>query len=243
MRSAISERKPLLEVITGLEEGTINPRELSKGTKKECIRFLRLKGYSVMEISSILYMSSRSVFRYLEKVRKENALTTSTEFQRELVGEVLNNFRAEYARLIRLSHSANLDDSGKVRAIYAASKVQKEMVNILDRLGYLGKEFLEEKSNGPDNESELFAPDDPVLSRVDKLLPSQRGEIIDLLKADPQCDMRKIAVMIQCYIADNRKKGLYDPDGTLRGSLGLSNVIPPQSNNLQPFVDEGVTIN
>jgi hypothetical protein len=243
MKSAISERKPLLDVIVGLEEGTVNPRELSKGIKKECVRFLKLKGYSALEISSVLKTSSRTVFRYLDKVRKENAFTTSVEFQRELVGEVLNNFRAEYSRLIRLSHSANLEDNEKVRAICAACQVQKEMVSVLERLGYLGREFLEEKSKGPDNESELFAPDDPILSRVDKLLPSQRREIIDLLKVDQQCDMRKIAMMIQCYITDNRKKGLYEPDGTLKGNLELMNVIALQPNNLQQSVDKAVTTN
>jgi len=243
MRSAISEKKLFTEVLVGLEDGTINPRELSKGTKKECIRFLKLKGYTALEVASILHMSSRNVFYHLDKIRKENALTTSVEFQRELIGEVLNNFRAEYSRLIRLSHSADLDDSEKVRAIYLACRIQVEMVSLFNRLGYLGKEFLEEKSKGSDDESELFAPDDPILSRVDKLLPLQRGEIVDLLKADQQCDMRKIALMIQCYIADNRKKGLYESDGTLKGSLGLLNVIPLQPNNLQPSVDKAVTKN
>ena len=243
MKSAISEKKLFTEVIVGLEEGTINPRELSMGSKKECIRFLKLKGYTALEIAGILRMSSRNVFYHLDKIRKENALTTSVEFQRELTGEVLNNFRAEYSRLIRLSHSVNLDDSEKVKAIYLACRIQVEMVSLFNRLGYLGKELLEEKSKGSDSESELFAPDDPILSRVDKLLPLQRGEVLDLLKTDQQCDMRKIAVMIQCYIADNRKKGLYESDGTLKGNLGLLNVIPLQSNDLQASVAEVVTTN
>ena len=231
MELTISRKKPLADVIVGLEDGTISPRELSKATKKECVRFLKSKGYSALEVSDVLRMSERNVFRYLEKARKEGAISTSVEFQRELIGEVVNNFRAEYSRLIRLSYSVNLDDGEKVRAIFAACQVQKEMVNILDRLGYLRKEFLEVKRDGLNGESELFAPDDPVLSRVDKLLPSQRGELVDLLKTDQQCDMRKIAVMIQCYIMDNRKKGLYESDGTLKADPGFLDVIPSKPCN------------
>ena len=232
--------KSFLEITSELEKGSLSPKALTRSMRKECVRYYKAKGYSALEIASILKTSTRSVFRHLAAARKENAFSVGPSFQREIVGEVLNDLRSQHARLVRLSYSDELDDYEKVRAICATCQVEKDMVAILERLGYLNKEAIERKAE-TNLSDELFAPDDPLLSKVDRLLPEQRAEVINLLKTDQQCDMRKVATMVQFYITDNQNKGLYESDGKLKTSSGLSNVIPWQSESTQTIDIHPVT--
>ena len=209
------EKKQALDKVKALEEGAISPKELSKGDLKECIRVMKNREYSNSEMGQLLGMTSRNVLRYTKELKKENALVMSADSQREFVGEVINNFRAQYSRLIRISYSDGMSDYERTRAIFAACQIKKDAIEIMERLGYLNKKKLEEAEQ-KDNLSLWDPRGDPLISVVDKLLPQQREKLLEFIKSEPGYTEEKLFKIAKLFISENKKLGLYGADGNLQ---------------------------
>lgn len=214
MKATVHERRTLSDMIAGLENGTINPRKLDKGTLKEFI-YNAKDMYSSSELGHLLKMSQRNVQRYLKDVREDNALTTSIDFQRGFIWDVVNNLRSQYYRLVRISYAEDVSNYEKIRAIFAACQVQKDAIAIMEKFGYLSRQRLEE-AEVKLLTSEWNPSDDPLVCMADKLLPAQREKLVDFIKSEPGYTEDRLLKMAKLFIGENKKAGLYDTSGNLQ---------------------------
>lgn len=173
-----------LDRVEQLIEGTLKPEGLNRQNLIDCTEALKQRGYTNIEISRLLKMSRRTVQRYLEKIRENNSLVPSDEFQETFVGEMLGNFREQYQRLVRMSYQRDISASKQMRAIGAACQVMKMQFDTLRDLGYLRAPIRHSSSSGdvsvlsPFGNNELLErgdssdPGEWLKSKVEKLVSS-----------------------------------------------------------------------
>jgi predicted transcriptional regulator len=129
------------ELAKRIESQIIDSKMLSKEVLEKCAVFYKARrGYTNEDIAEILQVCSRTVERYIRNVRLDNSLQIKTDFQNEILGEVLNNLRLRYERLWRLSYSDQLSDYEKARVIFMCDQIEMNKFLLLSRLGYLSKE-------------------------------------------------------------------------------------------------------
>lgn len=129
----------IVEIIKGLEDKTLNPKEFNKDVLREWAHAMKMRGYDNFEIGQLLQVTPRTVQRFISKARENHSLIASDDYQKHFMNQTVGNFMAQYDRLIRLSYSDKISDSERIRAIFAACQVQRDMVVILERLGYLNE--------------------------------------------------------------------------------------------------------
>lgn len=209
------EKMPAPDIIKALEDKTLNRQEIPKGKLKECVRYLKEREHSSSEIGKALQMSSRNALRYVKKIRKENVPAVSIDFQKEFIWEVINNFRMQYARLIKISYSEEITHYERIRAIFAACQALRDATSIAERFGFLSKEKLEEEEKKHGGSSDDLG-DDPLIVIADKLIPQQREKLVEFLKTDPGYTEEKLLKMAKLFVVENKKLGLYGADGNLQ---------------------------
>lgn len=203
------------DIMKAIKNGTINPKDLDPDILKECVRDMRETGSRSSEIGRFLKMTPRHVFRYVGKIRKENTQTMSPDSQREFIWELINNFRAQYYRMIRISYLEDINNRDRISAITEGCKIQREIFSIMERFGYLDKQKNEEVS------AKIEASDwdpqyDPLVAIADKLQPSQREKLLEFIRIEPGYTEEKLLKMAKLFIVENKKLGLYDADGNLQ---------------------------
>ena len=119
------------DIVKALEDKSISLQEVDKNILKECVVVMKNWGYRNSEIGSLLEISDRSVQRYVNDVRESNSLSATVDFQRQFMAEAISNFRTQYYRLIRMSHSEGVTTLEKTRAIFAACQVLKDVIVML----------------------------------------------------------------------------------------------------------------
>lgn len=132
----------IFELVKQLEKGAVNPASLSKDALRKCADVYKARGYSNSQIAEILNVDDKTVQRYIKQQREENSLTIGDNFQKNMVGEIIRNWRNQYQRLIKLSYSDDLTPNEIMKAIYFGHQVEKDGVELLERLGYLTKEVF-----------------------------------------------------------------------------------------------------
>ena len=65
-----SIRKGGVEILKGIHEGRINPKEISIHERRLCVAYLRLEGYTQEDIADALGLTSIHVNRVLQSLRK-----------------------------------------------------------------------------------------------------------------------------------------------------------------------------
>lgn len=128
---------PILNLIQNIQSGVVDPRGLSKEERQQCIEVLYLEGYSVSELAQILNRNERTVKRDLDEIRRRTAIAPNAELAKQFVGEMVAVARLRQGRLERLAKTKDATVLEKGQAEYLAWKVQKEMIEKLQSLGYL----------------------------------------------------------------------------------------------------------
>jgi len=138
----------IFELVKQLEKKMITPESLSKNVLRKCADIYKGRGYSNTQIAEILEVDEKTVQRYIKQQREENSLTIGQDFQKNIVGEIIRNWKTQYQRLLKLSYSDDLVPNEIMKAIYFAHQVEKDGVELLERLGYLRKEKVPEVNSG-----------------------------------------------------------------------------------------------
>ena len=133
------ESSSIFELAKQLENRSVVPSSLRKGDKKKCADLFKSRGYSNADIAEILDVDEKTVQRYIKDQREENALAISSNFQKQIVGEIVRDWNMQYFRLLRLSYSEGMTSNEVMKAIYLAHQVEKDGIELLERLGYLTK--------------------------------------------------------------------------------------------------------
>ena len=233
-----------LDIVDLLLQGKFIRAWLTKEQLIECTGILKERGFSNLEIGRVLSVTKRTVCTYLESFRSQNSIVASLDFQKNILGEALNNFRSQYYRLIKLSHSEHVPEAERVRAIFAACQVQKNMIEMLEKFGYLSEkitdaemqQLITETSSKNKTIGGLLGPFQEEWST---LTEEQRFSVMNYkLTADKETE-KNLAELINQYskessylFFESEFKGEFTTDKLISGITGRGILVPSASTHI-----------
>jgi transposase len=131
------EELPIFSLIQQLKDESLDPRTLPKELRQQCVEVLLAEGYSESAMAQILKRSEKTIKRDLQEIREKNALSPNLELARQIIGETVQRARMHQGYLVRLARSKDATVSEKAQSEYLAWKVQKELIEKMQSLGYL----------------------------------------------------------------------------------------------------------
>lgn len=135
------------ELARQLEKRTIMPEGIRKAIRLECAWYLKSWGRSNAELGRLLALNVKMIQRYIAKKKKGISLKDDPGFQRELMSDIVYGWRARRQRLLRLSYADDISLAEELKILYLQHQIDKDMVEMLERVGYLSREFgLEDMS-------------------------------------------------------------------------------------------------
>ena len=131
------EELPIFSLIQQLKDESLDPRTLPKELRQQCVEVLWAEGYGESSMAQILKRSEKTIKRDLQEIREKNALSPNLELARQIIGEMVQRARMHQGYLVRLARSKEATVSEKAQSEYLAWRVQKELVEKMQSLGYL----------------------------------------------------------------------------------------------------------
>ncbi len=132
-----SKEQPVFMLIQQIKDGQVNPETVNKDLRQQIIEVFLAEGYSVSSMAQILRKCEKTIRRDIEEIRARNALTPSIDFAKKLVGEIVMSARINRDHLMRLARSKDTSVAERSQAEYYAHRVNMELTEKLQLLGYL----------------------------------------------------------------------------------------------------------
>ena len=132
-----NKEQPILTLIQKLKDGQISPELIDKDQRQLCIEVFVGEGYTISSIAQILSKCEKTIRRDLEEIRERNALTPDIGLAKRIIGEMVTNGHVHRNHLMRLARSKDASTAEKSQAEYYAHRVDMELVDRLQTLGYL----------------------------------------------------------------------------------------------------------
>jgi len=218
----VEVRNSIFGLTKQLEHRLISPASLRKEDKKKCADLFKSRGYSNTEIAEILEVDEKTVQRYIKDQREENALAITSNFQKQQIEEVIRHWHAQYYRLLKLSYSEGMTTNEVMKAIYLAHQVEKDGVELLERLGYLTKETAEkdiktalEREWEEEEKREKTRKKSVPEEIIDKLDAIQRNTIKEFLLRKDDEKYKEAMKMAEDFAVENGKKKLAEDKGSV----------------------------
>jgi len=136
-KSKKEEEFPIFSLIQQLKDESLDPKTLPKELRQQCVEVLWAEGYSESAMAQILKRSEKTIKRDLQEIREKNALSANLELAKQIIGEMVQRARMHQGYLVRLARSKEATVSEKAQSEFFAWKVQKELVEKMQSLGYL----------------------------------------------------------------------------------------------------------
>jgi len=131
------EERSVLLLIQEIKDGILSPKTLSKEVRQQCVKFLCSEGYAETGVARILECSERTIRRDLKEIREHSALVPDVDLAKQIVGDMFLKARTHHAYLMRLARTSSISASDKTQAELGAWRIQKELIEKLQTLGYL----------------------------------------------------------------------------------------------------------
>ncbi|MBF0216120.1 MAG: hypothetical protein HQL30_03885 [Candidatus Omnitrophica bacterium] len=205
---------PLLNLIQDLKDSRIDPGTIDKELRQQCIEVFLGEGYSVPSIAQIFMKCDKTIRRDIEEIRDRNGLVPSLDLAKKTVGEVVVYARIHRDHLMRLARSRDTSVSERAQAEYFAHRVDMEVVDKLQTLGYLP---LKPKTIVGDFTHTLNVSDDKVihelknqLCEVERIASEGDGMTADLEQEVKQIKLRIAQAEIEkdiLAVRDEQQKG------------------------------------
>lgn len=176
------------------KDGRFQARELSKEKRRECVEVLVLEGYSVSLVTQLLDRCEKTIKRDIEDIREHNSLMPSGELAKKIVGEIIAYANINRAHLMRMARSKEASVSEKSQAEFLAWRVQKELSERLQTLGFLPSKPTEvvhtlfygseDNISKPISTKELPEETREAMRQITEMGPEGRKELIKKLKEE-----------------------------------------------------------
>jgi transposase len=131
------EEFPIFSLIQQLKDETLDPKTLPRELRQQCVEVLWAEGYGESSMAQILKRSEKTIKRDLQEIREKNSLSANLELAKQIIGEMLQRARMHQGYLVRLARSKEATVSEKAQSEYLAWRVQKELVEKMQSVGYL----------------------------------------------------------------------------------------------------------
>lgn len=124
-------------LLARIKDGSLDPAALPKDARQAAVEMLLGEGHAVPAIAQLLQRSDRTIKRDIQEIVERNALSPDPDLARQIVGEMVWRARLHHAHLVRLARAKEATPSEKAQSEFMAWRVQKELVERLQSLGYL----------------------------------------------------------------------------------------------------------
>lgn len=127
----------VLAVLRDIQAGTLHASNLAVVDRQRCVEHMSIEGYSTAEIAEVMKVAERTIIRDRKAIRAANALRTDPNFVAETIGTLVKHAEASIARLRRIARERDTPPAVKVDAERVGWEVARDLVQSLQRLGYL----------------------------------------------------------------------------------------------------------
>lgn len=131
------KEQPILAVIQDLKDGRLAPETIDKDLRQQCVEVFLAEGHNISFIAQVFHKNERTVRRDVEQIRERNALSPNIEQAKKIIGELVTYARIHRDHLMRMARTKETSVSEKSQAEYYAHRVEMELVEKLQTLGYL----------------------------------------------------------------------------------------------------------
>lgn len=132
-----NEEMPALKILKQIDSGELIPKELTVQQRRQCVEVLKLEGRSYAAIAKMLDCSEKTIQRDWDEICKKNAQKPSPELALKLIAQLIMKANAKEDYLTRLANSKDGSMQEKAQAMYYASKVLLETIQLLQSMGYV----------------------------------------------------------------------------------------------------------
>lgn len=140
-------------LIQKIKAGELDPvKDTTTEERQGCVETLKLEGQSNASIAGFLKRDLKTIQRDLKAIWKKHSENPTDENALYLVAEFLTKARANYDNLVRLAKEG--DPENKVNAARYAGEALREIVKMLQSLGYMHKE-------APKSQEEISSRQEP----------------------------------------------------------------------------------
>lgn len=131
------DERTVLSIIQDIKNGALDPKTLSSEERQRSVEFLLREGYTQEQAAQVFKTTDRTIRRDIVKFRNGNALTASSDFAKEIIGDMFRKATMHHAYLVRLARSTETGAMEKGQLEFLAWRVLKEMIEKMQFLGYL----------------------------------------------------------------------------------------------------------
>ena len=131
------ETRGPLEIFRAIQQGSLKPKHLSAESRRACMEHFVGDGYSMGYVADVFKVSLRTAQRDLAQIREEHSVSATPEVQKQLLGQLMLQASHSGSKLMRIACDKAAPHSAQAEAAYNAWRVQKELIEILQRLGIM----------------------------------------------------------------------------------------------------------
>jgi hypothetical protein len=129
--------QPILTVIQQIKDGRVDPETIDKDLRQQCVEVFLGEGHNISFIAQVFKKCEKTIRRDIEEIRERNSLTPNIELAKKIIGELVTYARIHRDHLMRMARTKETSVSEKAQAEYYAHRVEMELVDKLQTLGYL----------------------------------------------------------------------------------------------------------
>lgn len=126
-----------LSLLKKIDSGAVNPTSIGMPERRQLVGFLMGDGYSTAEISQILQVADRTIERDKKAIRESNAIARDPKHVEQMVGRLVGEAELSVQRMRKAVRDKKVSPSVKVDAEHRCFQVVNDLVQSLQRLGYL----------------------------------------------------------------------------------------------------------
>jgi DNA-binding CsgD family transcriptional regulator len=127
----------VMTLIRSLQAGQLSPANISVSNRRLCVEHLTAEGYSLVEVAELLKVSERTVARDRAAILQANSVERDSKLVGQVVGRLLRQAECSIARMRRVSGDKDTPPAVKVEAEHRSWQVERELAEVLQKLGYL----------------------------------------------------------------------------------------------------------
>ncbi len=126
-----------LSLLREIQSGTVDPKAIAVPDRQQLVAFLMSDGYSVPEMAQILKVGDRTIERDKKAVRESNAVARGPQQVEQMVGRLVGEAELAVQRIRRAIREKDTPKAVKVDAEHRCYQIISDLVESMQRLGYL----------------------------------------------------------------------------------------------------------
>lgn len=186
------DNTPVLQIIKQINNGILDPKNLAKDIRQDCIEHLwYVEAQPVAFMAHLFQVSDKTIRRDQEEIRARRAKATSADYSDVVFGELFEKARAVHENMQRLSRSPDASVQEKAQAGYYTWKIIEQLIEKAQSTGIAPSQGIKidatirkEEEKSPQQLKEELARLEAIVNgkgnvdpKVQQLIETTKGQI------------------------------------------------------------------